>query len=91
MTVNLDFFANERYELLKILSESQVRVGEDLYINLSQEEIAAIAKMAKMKANKIINELINADCLDLYKGKRGKYVITEKGTKVLKLMQKKIN
>lgn len=91
MSVNLDFFANERYDLLKILSESQIKVGEDLYINLSQEEIAAIGKMAKMKANKIINELIEVDCLALYKGKRGKYVITEKGFKVLKLMQKKIN
>ena len=84
----LEFFGNEKYIILKLLSEKQVEVKKDFYIPLSQQEIADIAHFSKLKTNKILNELISHGYLDYYNGKRGKYIITEKGFKVLYLMQK---
>lgn len=89
MEFTLEFFANERYELLKLLCEHQVKVKDSFYVTLSQQEIADMAHISKLKANKIINELIEQECLSLYNNKRGKYALTEKGLKVLHLIQKK--
>ena len=88
MEFTLEAFANERYELLKLLCDHQVRVKEAFYVTLSQQEIADMAHISKLKTNKIINELMDLGCLYLYNNKRGKYALTEKGLKVLQLIQK---
>ena len=88
MQFTLEYFANERYELLKLLCDNQVKVKDSFYVTLSQQEIADIAHISKLKDNKIINELIEQDCLYLYNNKRGKYALTEKGLKVLQLIQR---
>ena len=82
----LSFFGNERYVILKILSEHQVTIGKDRISPLSQQEIADIAECSKLKVNRILNELINAGYVGCFNGKRGKYSITDNGYKVLKLM-----
>lgn len=91
MTFNLEFFANQRYKILKLLSENQIEVKEESYIALSQQEIADMAHISKYKTNRIINELIKEDCLCVYNNKRGKYALTPKGLKVLELIQKTHN
>lgn len=88
MEFTLEFFANDKYGLLKILHQNQVKVRDDFYISLSQQEIADIAHFSKLKTNQIINELIDVGCVEIYKNKRGKYAITENGVKVLHLMQR---
>ncbi len=88
MQFTLEYFANERYELLKLLCDNQVKVKDAFYVSLSQQEIADMAHISKLKANKIINELIEQECLYLYNNKRGKYALTEKGLRVLQLIQK---
>lgn len=88
MEFTLELFANDRYTLLKLLCENQVKVKEDFYIPLSQQEIADIAHFSKLKTNKILNELIENGFLEVFQGKRGKYAITNKGYKVLHLIQK---
>jgi predicted transcriptional regulator len=50
--------------------------------------MADMARMSKLKTNRIINELIEEGFLESYKNKRGKYEITEKGVKALFLIQK---
>ena len=88
MEFMLEFFGNDRYQLLKLLSENQVKVKDDFYVPLSQQEIADMAHFSKLKTNKLLNELISKDYINYFNGKRGKYMITEKGIKVLYLMQK---
>lgn len=88
MEFTFEAFANERYELLKLLCDHQVKVKDAFYVTLSQQEIADMAHISKLKANKIINELMDLECLYLYNNKRGKYALTEKGLKVLQLIQK---
>ena len=60
-------------------------------LGLSQQELADMAHISKYKANQFINELINDDCVCLYQNKRGKYKLTEKGTKIVQEMQRKRN
>lgn len=88
MEFSLEFFMNERYQLLKLLYGNQVKIKDDFYVPLSQQEIADMAKISKLKTNRMINELIDEGFLESYKNKRGKYAITEKGVKVLSLIQK---
>lgn len=84
----LEFFGNDRYLILKLLSENQIKVKDDFYVPLSQQEIADIAHFSKLKTNKLLNELLDNGFVEYFQGKRGKYAITNKGHKVLFLMQK---
>lgn len=85
----LEPFANDTFRLLKSLKENQVEVKGDYYIPLSQQEIADINHMSKLKTNRLLRDLIEGDYVCPYQNKRGKYAITEKGQKVLRLIQKK--
>ncbi|NFL41819.1 hypothetical protein FDB55_03515 [Clostridium botulinum] len=87
MNCMLEFFANDKYKLLSVLKNNQIKIKKDLYIPLSQQEIADIAHFSKLKTNKIINELIDRNFLIIYKGKKGKYALTNKAYKVLEFMQ----
>ena len=84
----LEMFGNDKYVILKLLSENQVKVKDDFYVPLSQQEIADIAHFSKLKTNRLLNELLDADMIIYFNGKRGKYAITNKGHRVLQLMQK---
>lgn len=88
MEFTLELFANDHYVLLKLLSENQVKVKDDFYIPLCQQEIADIAHFSKLKTNRILNELQDNGFVISYQGKRGKYAITDKGYKALHLIQK---
>lgn len=45
-----------------------------------------MARLLKLKTNRIIYELIDFDCISVYKNKKGKYKIVDKGLRVLNLM-----
>ena len=85
--MSLTFFANDRYELLKLLSDNQIAIKEERYINLSQQEIADMAHYSKLKANKLLNELIETGYVFSYKNKRGKYALTEKAIKTIEFIE----
>lgn len=82
MKSTLEFFSNDRYKALKLLFENQVKIKDDIYVSLSQQEIADMLHFSKFKTNKIIHELIDNDYVLFFNGKRGKYAITNKGYKV---------
>lgn len=84
----LEFFVNDRYKLLDILCNNQVKIKEDFFIPLSQQEIADISHFSKLKTNKILNELIEKELVETYQGKKGKYALTERAYKILNLIQK---
>lgn len=85
--MNLELFANDRYEVLKILSANQVTIKEESYVSLSQQEIVHLAHYSKLKTNKIINELKDYGCVVPFQGKKGKYALTETGHKVVYAIQ----
>jgi len=88
MGFNLEIFANDKYQILKLLHENQIMIKNEFFIPLSQQEIADMAHFSKLKTNQIINELIDSGFVEVFKNKRGKYAIPEKGLKALNLMQR---
>jgi len=57
------------------------------FSNLSQQELSEIAHYSKKKTNKLISELKNNELVKSYKCMKGKYVLTDKAYKVLKLLK----
>lgn len=85
--MGLEFFANERFEILILLKENQVKIKDEEYVPLSQQEIADMAHFSKLKTNKILNELIDLKYVVPYMNKRGKYSLTERGNKLIDLFK----
>ncbi|MBE6114367.1 MAG: hypothetical protein E7191_04725 [Erysipelotrichaceae bacterium] len=88
MEFTLEFFANERYRMLKLLCDNQIQVKEEFFVPLSQQQIADLAHWSKLKSNRILGELMELGYVTNFDGSKGKYGITEKGHKVLRLIQK---
>ena len=88
MKLTLEPFVNQRYKILELLYEKQLKVKDVFYVPLSQQEIADIAHISKLKTNIIIGELIDLGCISKYQNKRGKYAITDKGYNVLQIIKK---
>lgn len=86
--MSLEFFANDRYSILIILKENQIKIKDDEYVSLSQQEIADLAKFSKQKANKIINELIDQGYVEIFNNMRGKYRVTSKGKNAINIINK---
>ncbi|RKV63203.1 MAG: hypothetical protein D8H99_73045 [Streptococcus sp.] len=88
MEFTLESFANDSFKVLKSLKEHQIEVKGHWYVTLSQQEIADMNHMSKLKTNRIMRELREGNFVVPYQNKRGKYKITEQGHKVLRPMLK---
>lgn len=88
MKFTLVSFANDSFKVLKFLKDNQVEVKCHWYVTLSQQEIADMNHMSKLKTNRILRELKEGNFVVPYQNKRGKYEITEQGHKVLQFMLK---
>ena len=86
--MSLEYFANDRYSILSILKENQVKIKNEEYVPLSQQEIADIAHFSKQKTGKLLNELIKDGYVGKFKSLRGKYLITDKGEQVIEIIDK---
>ncbi len=80
--MNIDFFGNDKYRVLMCMAKRQMHVKDCVVIKLSQQEIADILQISKVKVNAIIGELKSNGYLT-QKSPRGKYSLTEKATVVL--------
>jgi len=87
--MSLEFFANDRYSILIILKENQIKIKDDEYVSLSQQEIADLAKFSKRKTNLIINDLISRGYISNFNNMRGKYKITEEGNQIINTFHNK--
>lgn len=88
--LTLQYFANDNYKILKILSDNTVMILDDLIVPLSQQQIADIAHFSKVKTNQILNDLITKGFVETFEGKRAKYRLTDLGNKVIKLLGEKL-
>jgi hypothetical protein len=86
---NLELFTNDCYKLLKFFYDNQIEVKDNYYVALSQQEIADILHFSKQKTNNIIRLLKENDYLSAYQNMRGKYMITNKGYKVIEIIERK--
>ncbi|MGN9057582.1 hypothetical protein ACTNA4_14275 [Bariatricus sp. HCP28S3_A7] len=78
-------FINDKMKVLLILREHQVEIEGIKLCPLNQQEIANHVPCGKLKANQLINELIDDGYIEMMRSK-GRYIITEKGFELLKKM-----
>lgn len=64
-------------------------IKNNKYIALSQQEIAD-SLFSKNKANKIMQELKKDNFIDTFKNTKGKYIVSDKGNKVIEIIEKNI-
>ena len=87
--INLVNFTNDKYKLLKFLYDNQIEIKNNKYITLSQQEIADSLHFSKNKTNKIMQELKKDNCIDIFKNTKGKYIVSDKGNKIISIIEKK--
>ena len=80
--MNIEYFGNDKYRVLSCMAERQISVKDSIVIKLSQQEIADILQISKVKVNAIISELKSDGYLN-QKSPRGNYSLTDKATTAL--------
>jgi DNA-binding IclR family transcriptional regulator len=80
--MNIDYFGNDKYRVLSCMAKRQILVKDSSVIKLSQQEIADILQLSKVKVNTIISEL-KSDGYLTQKSPRGKYSLTDKAIAAL--------
>jgi DNA-binding IclR family transcriptional regulator len=86
--MNIDYFGNDKYRVLSCMATRQISVKDSAVIKLSQQEIADILQLSKVKVNAIISEL-KLDGYLTQKSPRGKYSLTVKSVTALAEMNGK--
>lgn len=87
--INLVDFTNDKYKLLKFLYDNQIEIKNNKYIALSQQEIADSLHFSKNKTNKIMQELKKDNFIDAFNNTKGKYIVSDKGNKVIGVIERK--
>ena len=83
--MEMEYFGNDKYKVLACMNERQISVKDSIVVKLSQQEIADIVQLSKVKVNGIIAEL-KSDGYITQKSPRGKYKLTDKAkSTILKL------
>ena len=80
-------FSNDLYLVLKTLYTHQVKVGDDIYVPLTQQEIADIMGISRVKLNHLLNDLIDGNYVQMHQGIRGKYHLTSRGLCVVQIFE----
>ena len=87
--INLVNFTNDKCKLLKFLYDNQIEIKNNKYIVLSQQEIADSLHFSKNKTNKIMQELKKDNFIDTFNNTKGKYIVSDKGNKVVEIVVRK--
>ena len=87
--INLVDFTNDKYKLLKFLYDNQTEIKNNKYIALSQQEIADSLHFSKNKTNKIMQELKKDNFINTFNNTKGKYIVSDKGNKVVEIVVRK--
>ena len=87
--INLFDFTNDKYKLLKFLYDNQIEIKNNKYIALSQQEIADSLHFSKNKTNKIMQELKKDNFINTFNNTKGKYIVSDKGNKVVEIVVRK--
>ena len=90
MKTILEEFGNEKCVILKLLYDNQIKVKDECYVSLSQQEMADMVHYSKVKTNKIINDLKKLGCTSTFDNQKGKYFLTPKAEHLIKLLSEEV-
>jgi Predicted transcriptional regulator len=85
---NMYFFINERMKVLLELEKHQIEIAGLKICPINQQEISELIECSKVKVNQVIKELSEQGYVVAYHT-RGRYILTEKANRVLKVMSSK--
>lgn len=88
--MNIEYFANDKYRVLSCMAKRQISVNGNMVIKLSQQEIADMVQLSKVKVNGIISEL-KADGFLIQQSSKGKYSLTDKARTMLEKCKERLN
>ena len=80
--MSLGYFGNDKYKVLSCMAGCQVIIKGKSIVKLSQQEIADLVQLSKVKVNSIIADL-KADGYLVQQSARGRYTLTEKANQEL--------
>jgi len=80
--MDIEYFGNDKYRVLACMGNRQISVKDSVIVKLSQQEIAEIVQLSKVKVNGIIAEL-KSDGYITQESPRGKYSLTDKAVEAL--------
>lgn len=84
-----DLLLTDYYRILKVLYENQVKISNNKkFVPLTQLEVAEIIGVSKMTINSMFKELHRNNLIYSYKGKRGRYCLTETTEIILREIEK---
>ena len=82
---DMELFVNDNFKVLYWLYSNQVKINRAYICPMTQQEIGEGLGFSLMKVNAIMLTLRQEGYIEKYKNSRGRYVLTEKAKKVLRL------
>ena len=77
------FFFNDKYKILNIIIKNSVKIFDNYYSSISQDEISKIGNFSKTKVNRSIKELIKKNIIKYNPHKNSTYIVEEKIIKII--------
>lgn len=84
--MDIKLFLNDYYELIKLLHDNEVRVLDEVFVPLTQQQIADTLNYSKMKVNGMFIELQKRGLVE--QKSRGKYVLSDSTESIIKTVEK---
>lgn len=84
--MDIKLFLNDYYELIKLLHDNEVRVLDEVFVPLTQQQIADTLNYSKMKVNGMFIELQKRGLVE--QKSRGKYVLSDSAETIIKTVEK---
>lgn len=84
--MDIKLFLNDYYELIKLLHDNEVRVLDEVFVPLTQQQIADTLNYSKMKVNGMFIELQKRGLVE--QKSRGKYVLSDSVESIIKTVEK---
>lgn len=83
--MDIKLFLNDYYELIKLLHDNEVRVLDEVFVPLTQQQIADTLNYSKMKVNGMFIELQKRGLVE--QKSRGKYVLSDSAESIIKTVE----
>lgn len=81
----LDLLLTDYYKILRVLYENQVNISNnEKFVPLTQIEVAEIIGVSKITMNSMFKELHRHKLIYPYKGKKGRYCLSENAEIIIK-------
>ena len=83
----LELFLNDNFKVLSFMNDNLIAINKAHICPMTQQEIGEALGFSLMKVNSIMQLLQKKGYIDKYRNSRGRYVVTSKGKKVLKITE----